>query len=231
MFEIGDDLPTLGASAERLSLVKNADLIDMARLGRASTPIDLMTYSKTDQQPSVFLLKENERQSILTVFNSTDEESTHPVNFARLGLKEPGKYRIAEVFGEQSCCAGSSDTVNVVQKPHSVRMLKLIDESVPAIPPSLEIRSASSAKAGDSLTFAASASSIEAPVLNYHWDFGDGTNADGREVQHAFTHSGDYNVQVTAVGLDAAADRKTLKVSVSGEVSTRFEQANKQRPQ
>jgi alpha-galactosidase len=45
MFEIGDDLPTLGASPERLSLVKNTSLIDMARLGRASTPIDLMTYA------------------------------------------------------------------------------------------------------------------------------------------------------------------------------------------
>ena len=45
MFEIGDDLPTLGASPERLSLVKNVDLLDMAKLGRASSPIDLMTYA------------------------------------------------------------------------------------------------------------------------------------------------------------------------------------------
>jgi hypothetical protein len=36
MFEIGDDLPTLGASPERLALVRNPDLLDMARLGRAS---------------------------------------------------------------------------------------------------------------------------------------------------------------------------------------------------
>jgi alpha-galactosidase len=40
-----------------LSLVKNADLIDMARLGRASTPVDLMTYAPSDLQPSVFLLQ------------------------------------------------------------------------------------------------------------------------------------------------------------------------------
>ena len=45
MFELGDDLPTLGSSAERLALAKNADLIDMARLGRSSTPVDLMTYT------------------------------------------------------------------------------------------------------------------------------------------------------------------------------------------
>jgi hypothetical protein len=38
MYEIGDDLPTLGSDAERLALVKNLDLLDMARLGRASIP-------------------------------------------------------------------------------------------------------------------------------------------------------------------------------------------------
>ncbi len=58
MFEIGDDLPTLAPSAERLALVKNPDLIDMARLGRSSVPIDLLSYSEKDRQPSVFLLKE-----------------------------------------------------------------------------------------------------------------------------------------------------------------------------
>src|SRR6185437_12285164 len=69
MFEIGDDLPTLGASEERLSLLKNADVLDMARLGRASIPVDLMTYEPKDKQPSIFLLKESERQTMLTVFN------------------------------------------------------------------------------------------------------------------------------------------------------------------
>src|ERR1700683_1123359 len=68
MFEIGDDLPTLGASPERLALVKNADLVDMARLGRASTPVHLMTYEKNDRQPGIFLLKDNERQFILRIF-------------------------------------------------------------------------------------------------------------------------------------------------------------------
>ena len=231
MFEIGDDLPTLGASAERLALAKNADLIDMARLGRASTPMDLMTYEKSDKQPSVFLLKESERQSILTIFNWTDGERTRDINLARLGLKEPAKYRLTDVFGDQSCCSSSSATIHVVQKPHSVRMLKLIDESVPAMKPPIEIRSATGAKAGDTLTFTASRSSAEAPVLGCHWDFGDGSSMDGMEVQHAFTHSGEYDVNATVTGLGAITNRKSFKVSISGEVPTRFEQAEKQRPE
>ena len=68
MYEIGDDLPTLGSEPERLALVKNQDLIDMARLGRSSIPVDLMTYMPEDEQPSIFLLKETARQSILTIF-------------------------------------------------------------------------------------------------------------------------------------------------------------------
>jgi alpha-galactosidase len=231
MFEIGDDLPTLGASPERLSLVRNADLIDMARLGRASTPVDLMTYAPTDKQPSVFLLKENERQSILTIFNWTDGELRRAINLTSLGLREPGKYQIVEAFGDQSCCSSSSDTINLVQKPHSVRVLKLIDNSVPAIQPPFEILSETAAKAGETLTFTVTASSPQAPVLTCHWDFGDGSSMDGKKVQHAFTHSGEYEVHATVTGLDATTNRKTFTVSISGDVSTRFKQSEKQRPE
>jgi hypothetical protein len=230
MFEIGDDLPALGTSPERLSLVKNTNLIDMARLGRASTPIDLMTYAPSDRQPSVFLLKENARQSILTIFNWTDEERTRAITLTSLGLKEPGKYQIVDVFGDQSCCSSSSDTINLVQQPHSVRMLKLIDNSVPAIQPPIEIHLATSGKAAETLTFGAAASLPEAPVLSCHWDFGDGSSLDGMKVQHAYTHPGEYDVHVTATGLDAITNSKTLTVSISGNVSTRFVPADKRRP-
>jgi alpha-galactosidase len=229
MFEIGDDLPTLGASPDRLSWVKNADLIDMARLGRSSTPVDLMTYAPGDKQPSVFLLKEDGRQSILTLFNWTDGDRTRPIDFAHLGLKDPGKYQITEVFGGQSCCSGTPGTIEVAQKPHSVRMLKLIDKSVAAAPPAFEVRSGTSAKAGESMTFTASASSAGTPVLTCHWDFGDGSSVDGMEVHHAFTHSRDYEVTATVTGLDAVTNRKTVAVSISGDVSTRFEPSDKRR--
>jgi alpha-galactosidase len=231
MFEIGDDLPTLSASAERLALVKNPDLIDMARLGRASVPTDLLSYSEKDGQASIFLLQESPRQSILTVFNWTDAARSRAIDLAALGLKDAGKYRIVEVFGEQSCCSASAQTIDLVQKPHSVRVLKLIDESVPPADPAIEIRSATTSQAGESVAFSASASSNAAPVLACHWDFGDGSSMDGMKVTHAFTHAGNYAVQVTATGLGAATTRKALSVSVSGEVSTLFDPGRKQRPE
>lgn len=229
MFEVGDDLPTLGASAERLILVKNTDLIDMARLGHSSTPVDLMTYAPGDKQPSVFLLKENDRQSMLTIFNWTDGERTRAIDFAGLGLQNPGKYQIVDVLGDQGCCSSTADTVNLVLKPHSVRMLKLIDNSVPAVQPAVEVRSPTGGKAGETLTLKASASSPGAPVLTCHWDFGDGSSMDGMEVHHTYTHSREYQVNVTATGLDATTSRKSFTVSISGDVSTRFDPASKQR--
>jgi alpha-galactosidase len=230
MFEIGDDLPTLFASAERLALVKNPDLIDMVRLGRASVPTDLLDYSEKDRQPSIFLLKENPRQSILTVFNWTDGERTRAIDLVALGLKEAGKYRVVEVFGDQNCCNASGRMIELVQKPRSVRVLKLIDESLPSSGPAVDILSASSAKAGQSVDFSAAALSGDAPVLACHWDFGDGSGADGLRVTHAFTHAADYTVQVTATGLGASTSRKAFSISVSGEVSTLFDPERKQRP-
>ncbi len=228
MFEIGDDLPTLGAAPERLAIVKNPDLIDMARLGRASTPVDLLSYASGDLQPSVFLLEETPRQSILALFNWTEQSRTRTIDLSQLGFKEPRKFKITDVFGDPSCCA-SSERIALVQPPHSVRMLKLVDTSVPASPPSFEIRSASSAAAGETLAFKAAAASADLPVLACHWDFGDGSSGDGIDVRHAYTHAGHYEVQASVTGLGAITSRKTLAITVSGEVSTRFDPSQKRR--
>jgi alpha-galactosidase len=231
MLEIGDDLPTLGASPDRLALVKNTDVVDMARLGHASIPADLMTYAPSDGQPSVFLLKEDSRQSILTLFNWTEGELKRDITLASLGLKSSGKYQITEVFGAQNCCNNSSDSINLVQPAHSVRMFKLIDNSIPATPPPFEVHAAASASAGDSVTFKAVSSTPEEPMLTSHWDFGDGSAADGVEVSHTYTHEGEFEVHVTATGVEAITNSKTLKVSISGTIPTRFVPADRKRPE
>jgi hypothetical protein len=231
MFELGDDLPTLGASQDRLSLVKNADVIDMARLGRSSTPTDLMTYAASDVQPSIFLLKEDTRQSMLTVFNWSDGELKRAIDLTKLGLKETGSYQITEVFGDQSCCNFSSATINLNQPAHSVRMFKLIDNAVPATPPQFEVEATNQGKAGVTLVFSGRGVPTEAPVFTYHWDFGDGSSADGVKVLHVYTHSGEYDVHVTATGLEATTSSKDIKVRISGNIATRFVPADKKRPE
>jgi hypothetical protein len=231
MFELGDDLPTLGSSPERLALVKNTDLIDMARLGRSSFPVDLLSYDSADKQPSIFSLKEDNRQSILTIFNWTEEERKRSIDLKSLGLKELGEYQITEEFGDKSCCDNSAPTIDFVQPPHSVRMFKLIDKATPSTPPPFDVHSAVSGKAGETLTFSAEGAPAESPVLTCHWDFGDGTTLDGMKVHHTFTHSGEYTVHATAEGLDAITNSKTVTVSISGKIPTGFVPAEKKRPE
>lgn len=231
MFELGDDLPTLGTSPQRLSLVKNTDLIDMARLGRSSTPTDLMTYAASDLQPSVFLLKEDNRQSILTVFNWSEGELKRAIDLKSLGLKEAGQYQITEVFGDQGCCGNSSDTIDFVQPAHSVRMFKLIDKAVPETAPAFEVHTAAAGKSGETLTFNVKGSPAEVPVLTCHWDFGDGSTVEGMHVQHAYTQPGEYHMNVTAMGLGATSSSKAITVSVSGTIATRFVPTEKKRPE
>jgi PKD repeat protein len=100
-------------------------------------------------------------------------------------------------------------------------MFKVIDNSVPPAAPSLEIQASSHGAAGETLTFAAETTA--------HWDFGDGTSDDGAHVQHAYTHAGDYQVVVTVTGLDSVTGRKTLPVTITGTINTRFEPTRNRR--
>jgi alpha-galactosidase len=85
MYEIGDDLLVLNSEKDRLALVENRDLLNMAKAGRASTPVDLMTYEPEDEQPSIFLLRQSPRLSILTVFNWTDRPRSRSLSLKDLG--------------------------------------------------------------------------------------------------------------------------------------------------
>jgi hypothetical protein len=133
MFEIGDDLPTLFQDAERMALVKNQDLIAMARLGRAAKPIDLMDYAPEDGLPSTFLLRESKRQSILTVFNWTDKPCSRQFSFADLGLMGLD-YEVMDILENQGI-SKKSRSLALELPPHSVRMVKILDGSIaPAAP-------------------------------------------------------------------------------------------------
>ncbi|MDR3752440.1 MAG: PKD domain-containing protein [Terracidiphilus sp.] len=227
MFEIGDDLPALGASPQRMALVRNSDLLDMARLGRASIPLDLMTYREEDKQPSIFLLKEDNRQWILTVFNWTEEPRSHSITFEDLGIKPEGSFTASDVLrGGMLPITGGRMAID--QPAHSVRMLKLVKNSVTAQSPDFEMRVPPSAQGGETVEFRA-ISSGETPVLGYRWNFGDGVTGDGAEVRHTYTQPGSYTVTVEAMGLDKRSSTKTMTIAITGYVPTIYDAARKER--
>ena len=219
MFEIGDDLPTLETSPERLALVKNRDLLDMIKFGRASTPTDLMTYEQADLQPSIFFLKEDARQAILTVFNWTEKMRTHRIMLSSLGLGSQGQYAITSVLDGEIALPVVNETIEIEQPAHSVRVLKIVDRNIVARPPMPKIEHVSNGQAGMPLAFCAKS---DDPAVRYSWDFGDGVVLEGRNITHTYTHAGNFTVVLRTTGVGNLVGKQSFPLSITGRIPTKF---------
>lgn len=222
MYEIGDDLPTLFLDDDRMALVENNDLENMARLARASKPIDLMTYAPEDKMPSIFFLRESKRQSIVTVFNWTEAARHHRIALADLDAAVARNNQVLDVFAPGAPIAENTAIVDLDLPPHSVRMLKIINTAVAAAAPAVSVHAPGHPEAGVPLEFSAVADEKEVPAVTYTWDFGDGTSATGASVKHAFTHDGSFPVHLRVDGIEGVAFEKTVSVTASGRIDTRF---------
>ncbi len=219
MYEIGDDLPTLEADGDRLALLKNLDLLQMAKLGQAALPLDLLTYRAEDEQPSVFLLREDQRQSILAVFNWTDQTRSHVFSLNQLNLPVGHGYELHDVFEPENRLSIDGDSIRLEEASHSVKLIKIIDGSVPAAAPSVNLQVPDHAKVGEAIEFVSNTASDGVPALAYHWDFGDGTTDEGRHVTHTYTTAGQHAVRLVVDGVDEIAAAKSTTVAVGGAVS------------
>lgn len=227
MFEIGDDLPTLGAERRRLALAENRQIIDLNRLRRSALPLDLMTFPRADGAPSVFYLREDRRQAMLAVFNWTQHATRHALSLAALGFPATGAVRAYDVLDHNAPLALPGGEVRIAaEAPRSVRLIELVNTALPAAAPRLVVTAPAAARAGQALTFAAVPAAGSPPVLRYRWSFGDGTSMAGASVRHTFTHAGVFTVTVTARGLASVhgtpVRRRRFKVRVTGHPRTRF---------
>jgi hypothetical protein len=221
LYEIGDDLPTLFADADRMALVKNRDLLDMARYGHAATPLDLMSYTLEDEMPSVFLLRESQRQAILAVFNWTEKERKHEFKLSDLGLTTD-RNLVVDVFAPGSVMAENVHSLSLSLAPQSVRVIKILDTSIAAAAPVIEVAIPEKIEAGKTVMLSAQDSADHVPALGYHWDFGDGTGADGMAVTHTFTHAANYAIHLRGEGIEGVPFEKDYPVAVTGTVDTIF---------
>jgi hypothetical protein len=221
MFEIGDDLPILFEDADRMALVRNRDLLNMAKLGEASKPIDLMSYAPDDELPSIFLLHESKRQSILTVFNWTEKPREHRFDLSELGLPSTGNP--VDVLETGIAVQHNEGSISFSLAPHSVLMLKFLNDSVPASAPKAVANVPDNVPIGLSQEFSAHTEAESEPAVEFRWDFGDGTSATGKTVHHTFTHRGAFTVKLVADGIDGLRFEKEFPVSASGNFSTTFD--------
>ncbi|MGH9761381.1 MAG: PKD domain-containing protein, partial [Blastocatellia bacterium] len=218
MYEIGDDLPTLGSSPERLALVENPDLLQMAKLGHAGVPLDLLTYRPEDEQPSVMFLREDKRQSMLAVFNWTDRPRSHTFDVAGLNLPSEHSYQLTDVLNPNQSVVLHGGSLRLDNQPaRSVRLIKIVDTSIDAAAPSVTAHVPDRAKIGESIKFFSQATADGVPAVGYQWDFGDGIVADGAAVTHAYTYGGTFSVKLKADGVDGIPAEKKFSIVVSGE--------------
>ncbi|HET9405841.1 MAG TPA: PKD domain-containing protein [Candidatus Sulfotelmatobacter sp.] len=224
MFEIGDDLPTMGADPDRVALVRNRDLLEMVRLRRAAIPLDLMTYSAEDEQPSIFFLREDNRQSMLVVFNWTERSRSHQFSLADLDLPAQGHYRASDVFRQDRPANFDSGILRIdEQAPHSVRLIKIVDDSIAPSTPVVKLQAPAQAELGVPVHVSATTDPSSAPALSYDWDFGDGVSGHGRSADHAYTRNGVYRISLTLHGLNGVTSTETSSITIQGSLKTTYD--------
>jgi alpha-galactosidase len=222
MYEIGDDMLVLASQKDRLALVENTDLLNMAKIGKASTPLDLMTYEPEDEQPSIFFLQESPRQSILTVFNWTKTSRSHTLKLADLGLPVEHVFKASDVLNQNAPIPLAGGIVRIEnQAPESVRVIKLIDDSVSASAPIVRGEVPAVANTGQNIHLSAQTDAAGPPAVEYHWDFGDGNSENGPKVSHTYTRAASFSVRLTVTGVDGASTVKSFSVEVSGSLRAR----------
>ncbi len=237
MFEVGDDLPMLGSEPERAAYARNTDLLAMYKYGHAATPVDLMSYDEADEQPSVFVLHEGTRQTMLAVFNWTDQPRSHVITTAQLGLAADGKYAAIDALHgntpapESGVAFGSLAALTQLknQPPHSVRLIKILNVGIAAAPPAFELSLPSSGEAGKPVRMTITSSDAANPAIDFGWDFGDGTTETGHAVYgvgdaatHSYTHAGTFTVTVTVTGVDGKSSKKSATITIPSNTSPDF---------
>ena len=71
----------------------------------------------------------------------------------------------------------------------------------------------------DTVMFSGAASSdAEGEIVQYHWDFGDGTQAAGAVASHVYYHSGVYEVRLTVQDDSGSASSKSINVTVKNQL-------------
>jgi alpha-galactosidase len=237
MFEVGDDLPMLGSEPERAAYARNADLLAMYKYGHAATPVDLMSYDDADEQPSIFVVHEGSRQTMLAVFNWTDQPRSHVLTAAQLGLAANGKYAAIDALNKKTPGAETGlafDSLAVLtelknQPPHSVRLIKIVDVGAAPAVPVIELTVPSSGEAGKPVKMTVASNDSANPAIDFAWDFGDGTTETGHAVYgvgdaatHSYTHAGTFTVTVTVTGVDGQSAKKSATITIPSNVSPDF---------
>jgi len=135
---------------------------------------------------------------MLTIFNWTDKPRTRSTEFYSLGLPHSNQHTISDVFDGKAVATPNPDSFVVDLPPRSACVLKIVRTGIPERAPVIKVQHMPDMKTGAAATFRAQPENSNDVVVSYRWSFGDGVT---REVSHAYTKPGTYQVMLTAIGL------------------------------
>lgn len=87
-------------------------------------------------------------------------------------------------------------------------------------PPVAVINAPAQAVAGQPVSFNGSQSTGQSPIVRYQWSFGDGSTADGANVQHTFASQGVYAVQLTVVDSASLNGSTSVQIQINPAPTT-----------
>jgi PKD repeat protein len=86
----------------------------------------------------------------------------------------------------------------------------------PLTPPTASLSGPTTAIVDETISFDGSDSRAgSASIGSYNWDMGDGTQANGSRVQHAYDSPGTYNVTLTVVDQNGQRDQTTSQINIA----------------
>jgi chitodextrinase len=105
----------------------------------------------------------------------------------------------------------------------------LVDDSIPAAAPRVTAQVPASASVGQAFSLTVALGSNSVPAISYHWDFGDGTEANGQNVTHTYTQAGTYSMNLTVKGIEGISAHKSFSIAAIGTVNTKFDLSHNRR--
>jgi PKD repeat protein len=117
---------------------------------------------------------------------------------------QAGSYQITLTITDQSGQSGNTTS-----------QVDVTDPPPPNQPPQAIIVGPTTFDAGQPVTFDGSSSTPAGAIVNYQWDFGDGTTATGPIVDYTFGTPGSYNVTLTVTDGSGQTSTATSAVTVN----------------
>jgi len=151
------------------------------------------------------------------------------VHFDASGSKDPDGHIICYVwnFGDGTSAVGVSVshayenngdymvTLTVIDDDGATSSISAVETVLNRPPVALFAKNVTIVKENEAICFNASESyDLDGSIISYFWNFGDGTNATGMVMEHAYAEDGNYTITLTVTDDDGASSSVSATVTV-----------------